>query len=81
MKENNEFDVLGTVAAALTESVNTRLKVMHILNELREAQSIHYDTARDELEDAVDKLYEVEVHLGNACRDAIIGYATELAEV
>lgn len=80
-KESDELiDPAKRIRSAITLMVQSRLEAQKALAELKdnaETARIDYENAIEELENAVDAIYGIEVSLGEAHQFTLVSYATE----
>lgn len=68
----------GVITDAIMASVTARVNTLKVIAELKGLKE--YSLAVDELENAIESLYEAEAALGEAHQFAVVAMATEVAQ-
>lgn len=74
-----ELDVNNEIRNFISDVAGVRAKAMQILEHLKKENA--YEMASNELEEAIENLYQVETNLGNAHQHILVSNAMQLADI
>lgn len=74
-----ELDVNNEIRKFIGDVAGVRAKAMQILEHLKKENA--YELASDEIESAIENLYQVETNLGNAHQHILVSNALQVADL